>query len=94
MMGPRWVRYNQSKLANCAFTAALRQRSDAGALGILSGMCLPEAESGQLWGPGLGMLAMKGPARPAPLESFYDNEPTRTLLWEKSVAAIGRAFEP
>jgi len=136
--GPRWLRYNQSKLANAAFSAALHhklqnkgskvkallahpglantqlqqttveeggmgklftnlfmrtgQSQEDGAMGILSCMCLPEAESGQFWGCGLGPLASKGPAKPSGLESFYDNEETRELLWNKSTEAIGREF--
>ncbi|MFT4628862.1 MAG: NAD(P)-dependent dehydrogenase (short-subunit alcohol dehydrogenase family) [Myxococcota bacterium] len=136
--GPRWVRYNQSKLANCTFTAALHQRLgekgssvkalvahpgfantqlqqtsvkeggmgrmltglmmrfsqsiEDGALGILSCMVLPEAESGQFWGPGSEQTSIKGEAAPFPLEPFYDNAETRDLLWSKSEAAIGREF--
>ncbi len=132
--GPRWMRYNQSKLANAAFTAALHHRfresgskvmalvahpgyaathlqqtsadhgstssvlanfgnrfaqsAEDGAMGILSCMCLPEAESGQFWGPGSGASAMRGPAEPFALESFYDNEATRELLWAKSEEAV------
>lgn len=138
MMGPRWARYGQTKLANAAFTAALHARLQAkgskvkalvahpglantnlqqtsvreggmgamltgimmkmsqstedGAMGIISCMCLSDAMSGQFYGPGSGMMAAKGPALPFPLEGFYDNEPTRGLLWEKSEAAIGRSF--
>lgn len=138
MMGPRWTRYGQSKLANAAFTAALHARLQArgskvkelvahpglantslqqtsvkeggmgaaftgimrkmsqstedGAMGIISCICLPDASSGQFYGPGAGVLAVKGPARPFALESFYDNDQTRTLLWDKSEAAIGGPF--
>ncbi|MBL4686695.1 MAG: SDR family NAD(P)-dependent oxidoreductase [Nannocystaceae bacterium] len=137
--GARWVRYNQSKLANAAFTAALHHRIQAsgskvkalvahpglartelqetsvkkggmgrmftnvfmrisqsaedGAMGIISCMCLPDATSGQFYGPGPGMMAVKGPAIAFALEGFYDNEETRELLWERSSAAIGRDFE-
>ncbi|MGI9610156.1 MAG: SDR family NAD(P)-dependent oxidoreductase [Acidimicrobiia bacterium] len=138
-MGPRWLRYNQSKLANAAFTAALHhkltergssvkalvahpglarthlqttsvtqggmgdvftkifmrfsQTAEDGAMGILSCMCLPGATSGQFYGPGSGMTAMKGKAEPFDLEPFYDNPETRELLWTKSEEAIGKTFD-
>lgn len=138
LRGPRWLRYNQTKLANAAFAAALHhqlqekgsdvkaliahpglattqlqhttvegggmgaastrlfmrlgQTPEDGAMGILSCMCLPEAESGQFYGPGSGMMAPKGKAEPFELESFYDNPETRELLWTKSEAAIGMKF--
>lgn len=135
-LGGRWLRYNQTKLANAAFTAALHQRLQAkgskvkalvahpglantnlqqksveeggmgrgftrwfmkmsqsmedGAMGLISCMCLPDAQSGQFYGP--GKAGAKGPAVPFDLEPFYDNEPTRQLLWTKSEEAIGKTF--
>jgi len=136
--GPRWQRYNQTKLANAAFTAALHHRLQAagssvkalvahpglanthlqktsvkeggmasaftnmfmrlsqtpedGAMGLISCMCLPEATSGQFYGPGSSPLAMRGKAEPFALESFYDNAATRNLLWSSSEAATGGPF--
>ena len=136
--GARWVRYNQTKLANCAFTAALHnklqkrgskvralvthpglantnlqastakdggmgqwftgkfmrmsQSMEDGAMGILSCMCLTDAKSGQFYGPGSSSFAMKGEAKAFSLESFYDNDATRELLWKKSCEAIGKDF--
>ncbi|MCB1144187.1 MAG: SDR family NAD(P)-dependent oxidoreductase [Leptospiraceae bacterium] len=136
--GARWKRYNQTKLANAAFTAALHEKlqkkgskikalvahpglantelqvssvrdggmgsfftgifmglgqsMEDGAMGILACMCLAEAKSGEFYGPGSGPMALKGEAKPFPLESFYDNPKTRELLWKKSCEAIGKEF--
>ena len=134
--GARWKRYNQTKLANAAFTAALYdklqkkgskvkalvahpglantelqvtsvkdggmgsfftgilmsmgQSMEDGAMGILSCMCLENVQSGQFYGPGSSVMALKGKAEPFFLESFYNNEATRELIWKKSCEAIGR----
>ena len=71
----------------------MAQSTEDGAMGILSCMCLPDAASGTFYGPGSGATAMSGEAKPFALESYYDNDETRTLLWAKSNEAIGRDFE-
>ncbi len=134
--GARWKRYNQTKLANAAFTAALHEKlqkkgskvkalvahpglantelqvtsvkdggmgnlftgilmsmgqsMEDGAMGILSCMCLENVKSGQFYGPGSSSMALKGKAEPFPLESFYNNDAVRDLIWKKSCEAIGR----
>ena len=69
------------------------QSAEDGTLGILSCAVLPEARSGEFWGPGSGMMATKGEAKPFPLEKQYDNQETRDLIWSKSCEAIGKAFD-
>ena len=71
----------------------LSQTPEDGAMGLLSGMVLPEAQSGQFYGPGSGAMALRGKAEPFALESYYDNHETRQLLWTKSEEAIGASFD-
>jgi hypothetical protein len=63
-----------------------------GAMGILSCMCLENVQSGQFYGPGSSVMALKGKAVAFPLESFYDNETIRELLWKKSCDAVGKEY--
>lgn len=73
----------------------LGQSREDGALGILTCIAHPDAQSGQFFGPGMGGMftALKGPAVGYPLETSYDNPQTRELLWSQSCAAIGDAFD-
>lgn len=83
-------------MANNIFTSlfmGLGQSEADGALGILHCMCDPKAQSGEFWGPGKGLMAMKGPAKSFALEKSYDNEKTRELLWQKSCEAIGEDWD-
>ena len=70
----------------------MAQSQEDGSLGILSCMCLPEAQSGDFYGPGSGNFSLKGAAIRFDLEPFYDNDDVRELLWSKSCEAIGRSF--
>ena len=71
----------------------ISQSSEDGTLGILSCAALPEVQSGEFWGPGSGMMASKGEAKPFALEKQYDNPTTREMIWSKSCEAIGKDFE-
>ena len=51
-----------------------------------------DAKSGEFYGPGAGMLALKGPVIKFGLEKFYNNRKTKDLLWTKSCEAIGEEF--
>lgn len=70
------------------------QSREDGALGILTCIAHPDAQSGQFFGPGMGGMftALKGPATGHPLETSYDNPKTREILWANSCAAIGEEF--
>jgi len=78
---------------NAVLARFLSQSEEDGTLGLLSCAVLPEAQSGEFWGPGMGMTSSKGEATAYALEPQYDNPETRALLWEKSCAAIGGGFE-
>ena len=67
----------------------ISQSEEDGTLGILSAAVLPDAACGTFHGPGMSMMATRGPATAYPLESRYDNADTRGLLWEKSCEAVG-----
>ncbi len=70
----------------------ISQSAEDGTLGLLSCAVLPEARSGEFWGPGSGMMASKGEAKPFGMEKQYDNETTKEMIWSKSCAAIGKDF--
>ena len=71
----------------------ISQSAEDGALGLISCATLPEAQSGDFYGPGKGLMATRGPARPFSLEKRYNNDETIELLWTKSCEAIGRDFD-
>ena len=68
------------------------QTMEDGALGIIKCMVDVDAKSGEFYGPGTGMLALKGPVIKFGLEKFYNNRKTKNLLWTKSCEAIGEDF--
>ena len=70
----------------------ISQSEEDGTLGILSCAVLPEAKSGEFWGPGSGMMASKGEAKPFGMEKQYNNDTTKEMIWSKSCEAIGKAF--
>ena len=74
------------------FAKFVSQSPEDGTLGLLSCAVLPEAKSGEFWGPGSGMMATKGEAKPFGMEKQYDNETTKEMIWSKSCAAIGKDF--
>ena len=71
----------------------ISQSQEDGTLGILSCAVLPEAKSGEFWGPGSGMMASKGEAKPFGMEKQYNNATTKDMIWSKSCEAIGKSFD-
>ena len=67
------------------------QSEKDGTLGLLRCIADPKINSGSIVGPGL--KGAKGKAKSFPLESFYDNDEVKNLLWTKSCEAIGENFE-
>ncbi len=66
------------------------QSLEDGALSIIKCISDSVVESGKFYGPGKGKLAFKGPVKIFDLESYYNNDATRNILWEKSCDAINR----
>ena len=86
-------RYGGMAWGSSLLARFVSQSEEDGTLGILSAAVLPNAESGTFYGPGMGMMASKGAAKPYPLEKQYNNPETIKLVWEKSCAAIGEDFD-
>jgi len=68
------------------------QTSEDGSMGIIECMTKVDIECGSFYGPGSRMTSAKGKPIRFELESFYDNDKTKKLLWEKSCNAIGEDF--
>ena len=68
----------------------LGQSEKDGSLGLLRCIADPKINSGVIVGPGL--RGLKGKAKAFPLEKFYDNDNTKSLLWSKSCEAISEEF--
>ena len=68
-----------------SFLAKLFSQSEEdGALSLLSCAVLPNAQSGDFWGPGSIPISSKGQANPFGMEKQYNNpETTRTPLEQK-----------
>jgi NAD(P)-dependent dehydrogenase (short-subunit alcohol dehydrogenase family) len=77
---------------NSLIAYLVSQSEEDGTLGILSCAVLPEAKSGEFYGPGMSLMASKGEAKAYPLEKSYDNPEIRELIWQKSCEAIGLEF--
>lgn len=71
------------------------QSAENGTCGMLTCMCLPDAQSGEFYGPGAGQLAVSGAATKitlAKLDKSSKDEPSRQILWDASVKAVGVDF--
>ena len=71
------------------------QSAENGTCGMLTCMCLPDAQSGEFYGPGAGQLAVSGAATKitlAKLDKSSKDEPSRQMLWDASVKAVGVDF--
>ena len=77
---------------NAIIARFVSQSEEDGTLGLLSCTVLPDAQSGEFYGPGSGMMASKGKVKAFAMEKKYDNPEIRSLLWDKSCEAIGKEF--
>lgn len=77
-----------------AFMAMNSMAGDDGACGIMACMCLPDAASGDFWGPGKTGMAKKGPAiKITPTkkdQEWMTADSARQGLWEWSEKAVGQ----
>jgi len=71
----------------------ISQSEEDGTLGILTCATSPDVKCGEFYGPGSGLMASKGEAKPFPLEKQYNNDKTIEMIWTKSCEAIGKEFE-
>ena len=77
------------------FTVMLRtvfQSAEDGTMGLLTGMMVPDAQSGVLYGP-LRMGSMNGPAVPNPPKPYENDSEAMKMLWETSEATTGVTFD-
>lgn len=70
----------------------MMQSAEDGTMGLLTGMMVPDAKSGVLYGP-LGKGSFNGPAVPNPPKPYENDPKAMAMLWETSEATTGIKFE-
>ncbi|CAB9507919.1 Uncharacterized oxidoreductase C736.13 [Seminavis robusta] len=88
---------NYGFFTNAFFSVAMKfmaQSPEDGSVGLLTGMAIPSAESGVLYGPlnGKQKSALSGAAVPNPPQPYETDKDAMDMLWRTSEEATGVKF--
>ena len=71
--------------------STMMQSAEDGTMGLLTGMMVPDAKSGTLYGP--AKSGMNGLAVPNPPKKYETDPEAIKMLWETSEATTGIKFD-